>query len=267
MPSHAICWQALIIVLGFVLSYAPNAIAFPFYGRYLPFDRAQLGQPFPQSNFSHYSYDDPPNTFQENGVTFTHDRDGLLDLKGRTKLGKYWKLSLAITAAGTETIEADLDGNGEKDLIVVMFTAACGIAPNAQLALVMFDKHRTPRVYDIRGDFFVDKDGSLEDLRKLPGRRGAVLIQQTLAGYWDVNGGKNFWRTTMWQAKSCNWIGLTHFGTPSVSLPTYTLFARKPRHKHVTVRHKLEVPENDADIRPLLKGWNEIHFIYYQPVK
>lgn len=222
--------------------------AFGFYGKYLPFSKRQLGATYPQrkiiDNLTIPASATKNVINTSGGITAKVDDDCVLTVSGIGPGKKPWQIKDRVTAAGGSVWQTDLDGNGHQDLIIVLFTAGCGISPPTRLVFVMFDKSGRPSVFEITGFFCVTDDG-IEDLRKVPGIKLAVLIEQCLA--YESAANKNYWKTSVWRADSTrSWASMPSFA--GTDLPCYVLFAFKENHKRSILAHKTEVDNEDRSI-------------------
>jgi hypothetical protein len=159
-------------------------------------------------------------------------QDDMLKAGGVDVNGKPWTFTSSACSGMASVWSADLDKNGNEDLVILMYTGGCGWTPNCQLLVLMFEKDGRPFPWAADGYFQSDKHG-VRDLVDLDNNGHAELIRQSRDdGYWI---------TSMYEASCNRWHRLSkHDGH---NLPLYTPFSPLPNHEAVTppaCRHPFE---------------------------
>jgi hypothetical protein len=137
--------------------------------------------------------------------------------------GSAWLVEIFVSAHGCSLWQADLDGNGQQDLILHDYLRGNGLAPSSGLQILLFDEKRRPVPWSPRGYFHEDSLG-IQDLVDLNRDGRAELVQMEFDdGYWI---------TTLYEAKAAFWrrIDGQH---GKRTFPVFTRFTSRPNHTAV----------------------------------
>lgn len=88
-------------------------------------------------------------------------------LSAKNRLGKHWRVDFGRFEWGMDACSVwhgDLDKNGIQDLLILQYTGGNGIAPNADLIILLFDRNALPVPWNIDGMFAVNERG-IDNLR------------------------------------------------------------------------------------------------------
>lgn len=145
---------------------------------------------------------------------------------GKDTTGKSWTLTKTYFGLGSAFFTTDLDQNGTTDIVVLQATGGCGIAPNAVLTTIMFDKQNKPWPTESYGYFSCpDPDWGaksttavLDDLITIGTDKHAVLICQQL-DHAEIKGlSHSYWRIPMYRANNCRWERVTKYNQNTVPM-------------------------------------------------
>lgn len=195
---------------------------------YLPLSRAELGRPFA---LKYLGTLDPRPEFERRpniGVstaTLKHDEEGDLLLTGDDRAGKAWSVQLGgMCGAGGWGYEGDLDRNGLRDLVLVLATCGCGLAPSSHIVVVTFERDGRPVRFEAESYFDADAKG-IFDLRDMNGDGKAELI------YMNFDDG--YWITNIYTTSDARWRRIKgRFGRRSY--PLYTRFTNRANRRATT---------------------------------
>lgn len=142
----------------------------------------------------------------------------LLEVRGCDKAARPWSCYASFEAGSASIWAADLDRNGENDLIVYL-PEGSGIKSNdlskrSRLLILMFEKNGRPFPWLVDGFFQVDRYG-VKDLLDLDLDGKAELIRQ------DVDDG--YWLCSIYEAGSARWSLLRNMA--GLNLPLYTRYS------------------------------------------
>lgn len=220
---------------------APQATAFPFFGGYLPLQKAALGSMFPQKKIADLSH---PYAANLNAARLKISPENIT-LTGFDKDHKPWSIKKPIGIGGGSVWHTDLGGDAHQDLVIYLNTTACGIAPSAELVLIKFDGLK-PSYSTIYGHFEESKYGVL-DLRKLPGFNHAVLIQQALAH--EASGKRSYWKTMMFSLSCTAGNEKSIKNYQNLRLPCYTPYTEQKNHRVVSIKKELSTESEQTILR------------------
>lgn len=156
---------------------------------------------------------------------------------GKDSNGKTWVLSKHYYGLGTSFFTADLDGNGETDIILLQATGACGIAPPAVLTTILFDKQKRPFPTETSGYFSAaddawtakSKTATINDIIQIGQDKHAVIVCNQLA-YAEIKGkSHSYWRTQMYRIADGRWQKLASY--KAHRLPMIVRYTQKPNEK------------------------------------
>jgi hypothetical protein len=186
------------------------------------------------------------------GFDVANKEDGLF-VRGKGKDGTAWRVKTDYCGLGGSIWRADVDGNGEQDLIVLAATGACGIAPPTRILTVLMDKGGKPHPYETVG-YSYDADGTgCMDWVRIPGLDGGVMVQQDLTWVAGVRRDKSYWRFHLYKAKDAK---ITPLGGVVAGglFPTFVWYTTEANHKTSGMRDVLErttrTQQND--------GWKQL---------
>lgn len=121
----------------------------------------------------------------------------------------------------TEAYQADLDGNGQQDLVLLKPTAGNGLAPSQHLTVLSFDQKGQVIPWQIEGYFTTDQQG-IVDLLDLNGNGRAELVYMSY--------GEGYWQTVLYEIEDGRWKQIRgQFA--GKNYPLLTRFTLKPNHK------------------------------------
>lgn len=156
---------------------------------------------------------------------------------GKDSNGKTWVLSKHYYGLGTSFFTADLDGNGETDIVLLQATGACGIAPPAVLTTILFDKQKRPFPTETSGYFSAaddawtakSKTATIDDIIQIGQDKHAIIVCNQLA-YAEIKGkSHSYWRTQMYRIADGRWQKLASYNAHR--LPMIVRYTQKPNEK------------------------------------
>lgn len=154
------------------------------------------------------------------------DNSDDLVFTGRDSSGKKWTLAKTYYGLGSAFFTADLDQNGELDIVILQATGGCGIAPNAVLTTIMFDKSGRPFPTETSGYFSCpdpnwgekSKTTVIDDLVSFGTDKRAVLICQQLDNAEIRGRSHSYWRIPVYRANNCRWERVLKYRAKSVPM-------------------------------------------------
>lgn len=157
-----------------------------------------------------------------------------LRFSGRDVNGKLWEVHASPHMAGS-LYQADLDRDGQADLIYASLTGGVGMSPNAYLLLLLRDRDQRPVALEIEGYSNFDANG-LDELLDLDGDGRAELVRQ------DYDDG--YWVTSLYEfrANRAHRIQGSHGGR---IFPLYTRFTNRGSRTPVTPKPHRHPRESD----------------------
>jgi hypothetical protein len=209
----------------FLLTMAFNVAAQSENHAYLPLTKADLGRPFALKPLGMI---DPRPEFERQlnvGVstaTLKHTEDGDLLVTGKDRAGKPWSVLMGgMCGASGAGYEADLDRNGLRDLVLMVATCGCGLAPSSHIVTVTFERDGRPVRFEAEGYFDYDAKGVF-DLRDMNSDGKAELI------YTNFDDG--YWITNIYTTSDARWRRVKgSFGKRDY--PLYTRFTNRPNRR------------------------------------
>jgi len=158
-------------------------------------------------------------------MTLPADSDDLV-IAGKDSSGKKWTLKKTYYGLGSAFFTADLDQNGELDIVILQATGGCGIAPNAVLTTIMFDRSGRPFPAETSGYFSCpdpdwgekSKTTVLDDLVSLGTDKRAILICQQLDNAEIRGHSHSYWRIPIYRANNCRWERVLKYRAKSVPM-------------------------------------------------
>lgn len=160
--------------------------------------------------------------------------EGQFVLKGKDRTGVAWTLEDGEDRGlGGSCFAADVDGNGEEDLIFWFATGSCGL-PFSVVDIYFFDKagraHREEAVsrFTLSDSKQPGKGGVLDLVLSEDGKSSLLLIQDLT--YGKVKGiDHSYWRWSILKAEDCKLKEVkSAFGR---SFPCSVWFTKRPNHK------------------------------------
>jgi len=140
--------------------------------------------------------------------------------------GKKWTLAKTYYGLGSAFFTADLDQNGKLDIVILQATGGCGIAPNAVLTTIMFDKSGRPFPTETAGYFSCpDPDWGqkskvtvLDDLVTFGADKHAILICQQLDSAEIRGRSHSYWRIPIYRANNGRWERVSNYKNNTVPM-------------------------------------------------
>ncbi|MCL6558418.1 MAG: hypothetical protein K6U74_06375 [Firmicutes bacterium] len=138
--------------------------------------------PFPLSRIASCDQQELPYK----GVDLSIDRNtSELLIHGENQTGSSWTANLPVTGLGCEIFQADLDQNGQQDLIIYSPEIGDRGSYGTRLTIIFFDRKGKPFPWQATGRFTLEQNGILEIRRNPDGN--AAIIQTSEVGLpaWD----------------------------------------------------------------------------------
>ena len=160
--------------------------------------------------------------------------EGQFVLKGKDRTGVAWAVEdQEDRGLGGSCFAADVDGNGEEDLIFWFATGSCGL-PFSVVNIYFFDKKGRPHREEAISRFTLSeskqpgKGGVLDLVLSEDGKSSLLLIQDLT--YGKVKGiDHSYWRWSILKAEDCKLKEVkSAFGR---SFPCSVWFTKRPNHK------------------------------------
>ncbi|WP_020394876.1 hypothetical protein [Thiolinea disciformis] len=204
-------WRGLSLALG--LSLASNSFA--FMDDYLPLAKSAL-QPTVALTVLKVEENATQLTPE---IKIAHPSEQIMMLSGVDKAGKPWSFSTANPTMFT-AYQADLDQNGQQDIVISYPTMATGSAPSTHLITLAFDETGRPVVSEIEG-YFEENDKGIVDLVDTNKNGKAELVYMM-----DSDG---YWVTSLYELQNARWQTLAQSGDHQY--PLYTRYTKQANHK------------------------------------
>lgn len=182
--------------------------------------------------------------FRANNTSFSIKKDEIF-IKGTNHKGESWEVILPVITMKPDPLEctiytADIDKNGEKDLLIWRTTGSCGkMPPQSHFTSVMFDKLGNPNVWEIGGFFELSKNKkSIEELLQIKPNSNAVLISEQCDYRFYPNEARTemfydsepeLWKTILYEAKDATWNLIPEYGPKRMPLITPFATNNPPR--------------------------------------
>lgn len=160
--------------------------------------------------------------------------EGQFSLKGKDRTGVAWTVEdPEDRGLGGACFAADVDANGEEDLIFWFATGSCGL-PFSVVAIYFFDKTGRPHREEAVSRFTLSDSkqpgkGGVLDLVLAEDKKSSLLLVQDLT-YGKVKGiDHSYWRWSVLKAEDCKLKEVkSAFGR---SFPCSVWFTKGPNHK------------------------------------
>lgn len=209
----------VVIALILAGNYAPCLMA--YMRGYLPLHPSELSRRFPLRKGA--------EAIDFASVQFV---DSIVRFQGRDRKGGNWKVE-AGSIREPSIYSADLDRNGQRDILLAKHTGGNGLAPTMHLLVLLFDDVGRPFPLELDGYLEIDERGIADvvDLN-LDGR--AEIVRQS---YDD-----GYWITSLYEARGGFWhrVKGPHANR---QYPLYTRFTHRANRLPVTPaagRHPVE---------------------------
>lgn len=174
-------------------------------------------------------------------IKITRPNEDEMVLSGVDDKGKTWSFTTRQSDM-YEAYQADLDGNGKQDLVLIYPTMGTGLAPTTHILTLAFDKGGRPVVSEIEG-YFENNEKGITDLVDTNKNGKAELL------YMNYDGG--YWITSLYELNNARWQKLEKSG--DLNFPLYTRFTSKPNHKAVKPKGTPYSPDL-TNLTPVLSG-------------
>lgn len=216
----------LLVSLGIILSSLfCSAQSRAFFDAYLPLSAAETNKRVPMQHLATLDPSQLPPTLKLGSQTIqlSVNPDEDLVLSGQTTDQGVWSMRFGSIFAmfPTEAYQADLDGNGQQDLILLKPTAGNGLAPSQHLLVLAFDKTGQVTPWQIEGYFATDKKG-IVDFIDLNGNGRAELVYMSY--------GEGYWQTVLYEVNEGRWKQVRG-KFAGKNYPLLTRFTFKDNHK------------------------------------
>ncbi len=186
-----------------------------FCMEYLPLSDAELTLRFKQQLVCDTLM--PGNSVTSNRCTVRMTSEGRLHVAGVDHNIRPWSVTALCYEGCASVWTADLDRNGQNDLLLLSRTGGTGWEATSQLMVIMFDSEGRPIPWQCDGYFDVDKRG-IRDILDLDYDGRADIVRQSFE--------KGFWITSLYEAGEGRFKLRQHHGTRS--FPIHTKFTYKP---------------------------------------
>jgi hypothetical protein len=168
-----------------------------------------------------------PGVFETNGVKIQINSGGDYNLavfSGRDEAGRSWICWAWLGALEGALYEADLGGEGSKELIFVAATGGNGWAPSSQILTLVLEPSGRPLVTRFDGYFTYDGAG-VQDMIDFAGDGHAALARQSFDD--------GFWVTSLYTWEDRRWK-LAKGRIGDRSFPLHTRFTKADNHTATT---------------------------------
>lgn len=224
-------WRLLFAAFAFtpIMATASNV--------FLPLTRVELARTFRLKAFP-FSY---PHVQKLGSTTISvnHPKE-TVEFRGKDKSGKAWSVHTHSSTIGW-LFQADLDKNGESDLIYIAYTGGAGSAPTERIVFLCFDIHGRPISAEFEGNISYTEKG-IDDLLDLDNNGQAEFLRQELDdGYWI---------TSLYEFRDTR-IQLVTTPHAGRSYPLYTRYTFKPNNVSVTPKPPRHPRRSDLSNIPL----------------
>ncbi|WP_298608968.1 hypothetical protein [uncultured Thiothrix sp.] len=243
--------RTLSLSIGLILTSFFSAVpSYAFFDDYLPLSAAETQKRVP---IKHLGTLEPsklisPLQLGNYQVQLSTRSEEELVLSGTTTSQGKWSVVLDSPSAifPTEVYQADLDSNGQQDLILLKPTGANGLAPSQHLSVLTFDTTGQVSLWQVEGYFASDKKGIVDFLDLNNNGRAELVFMAYGDGYWQ---------TALYEAKEGKWTQV-HGKFAGKTYPLLTRFTFKPNHNiaHPSKPITLE-PVSLATDQALLSGY------------
>lgn len=194
------------------LTLFPNTISAS--NAYLPLTPAELARSFPLKAFPFgYPY---VRKLGPTSISINHAAE-TVHFRGIDKSGKAWSVHVHSSTIG-RLFQADLDANGELDLIYISSTGAAGAAPGQRIVFLCFDRSGRPVPAEFEGDIDFSERG-IGDILDLDGNGHAEFLRQ------EIDDG--YWITSLYEFRDSR-IHLVRTPHAGRTYPLYTRYTARP---------------------------------------
>lgn len=214
----------LSLCLG-LAGWLGSVSAYAFFDDYLPLSKAEIRK---RISMQHLATLDPSQLISklkigQHSIKLSTSSEDELILSGQTTKQGSWTASLMSIYAmfPVEAYQADLDGNGQQDLILLKPTAGNGLAPTQHITVLSFDADGQVTPWQVEGYFATDKQG-IVDFLDLNGNGRAELVFMSY--------GEGYWQTVLYEAQNGQWTQI-HGKFAGKTYPLLTRFTIKANHK------------------------------------
>lgn len=216
-------WGLNLYLLFASLFYSLPSYA--FFDDYLPLSVAETQKRVPMKQLGTLELGKLVSHLQigNQQVQLSTRSDQELVLSSNTTSQEKWSVIIDSTSAilPTEVYQADLDSNGQQDLILLRPTGANGLAPSQHLSVLTFDTTGQVSLWQVEGYFASDKKG-IVDFLDLNNNGRAELVFMSY--------GEGYWQTALYEAKDGKWTQVNG-KFAGKTYPLLTRFTFKPNHK------------------------------------
>jgi hypothetical protein len=197
---------------------------------YFPLSKPALRAPFGLQPLGQIFPDSAPRSIAAGAgqVLFTQHPDSL-HLSGKDRFGLPYSVQLESRPYYT-LFRADLDHNGQVDLILSHETYGNGLAPTHHLISLLFEADGRPMPFSAEGYFEIKAQG-IPDLIDLDRDGRAELIFMSYE--------QGYWITQLYKAQNARWQKVTGLFAQQ-RFPLYTRFSERPNRQAVQPPGKLQ---------------------------
>ncbi len=204
-----------------------------YQSNYTPITKEDRRKPFPLEHIVCDKDVKGGQPFQCRGRIYL-SKDDDFQISGRNKKNEDWQIvnhNFSETGhLAIDVSEADLDGNGEKDLIVFQDTSGCGLSPTSILVTVFFDKQSNPYVVKTSGYFEqCNSKHCIKDILRFKPNGHALLVTEDFAHTTVKGRDKRFWKTVLYEAQDYSWTLIPNYR--GYKIPLLVQFTESPNHE------------------------------------
>lgn len=235
-----------------LLSLALPPVVWALWEGHTPFTKAELAKRFAVKHLGELDTRNPRFELPVGpaGATIEMKDGEVAVVSGKDKKGVNWQVSIdghVLRMGGyLSLLLADLDNNGQQDLILTIPTTRSGLAPPLDLYTVMFDNSGRPVPFSV--PVYLDYEYTLKeltDLLDLDGDGKAELV--------TMNFDDGYWVTNLYKANDARWEGVHNLGKRN--FPLYTRFTKRSNHNPVTPKTGSHPFVSDySNTKPFLTG-------------
>ena len=217
---------AFAAALAFLMALQSALSAHAYLEEYIPVSAADKKQKISLATVSDVGLKDGKTLKIANAeMCLPSDSENLV-FNGKDKSGKPWSFTKNYFGLGSAFFTTDLDQNGTNDIVILQATGGCGIAPNAVLTTIMFDKQNNPWPTETYGYFSCadpdwgakSKTAVIDDLISLGTDKHAAMICQQLDNA-EINGrSHSYWRIPIYRANNCRWERVLKYNKQTVPM-------------------------------------------------
>jgi hypothetical protein len=218
---------------------------------YLPLTESELGKPFPMTKVE-FNENSKETFFMINagpsGIRIDLEKGNFLSATGKDLNGLNWYMDLSLIGGihmPPDMYIADLDGNGIKDLVLLVRTGSSGVAESFYFISILFDEKGRPVPSEIRGyiDPLPEGIDALVDMDQ--DGKSELVYMNFCDGYWI---------TQIYRAENARWHRIQG-QYKNHTFPLYTRFTERENRKAVKPKSgRHPISPDISDDTPLLKG-------------